>query len=523
MKRSLLVPIVYLALGACSSEVEVDGALGSHSQALVQHRAAPVGLSLRFDGGAASPLTLVEGAARFVQELDLTESVASIEDEGIQPLIESSAWAALDWSGVRQVEEIWVPSLDGTFTRERYFRDAGWMEQSSVFQLQALDASGGPAGASWVVAAGRDDGSAPPSDVFIRRFNARQLAVGCPGIGDCAGASFVAEGLVQLRAALDAPRQSRVVPACAASLRLSWNRLPSAPFEVAVSTVEEPALQPGFEVELEPEAPPNGGSHYEPGESVSFRVTFRDGQGNRLHPPGQLPTYADFLAGVGTGGLRYLDLSVSTRLYYALKHRESTLLATLSGPTDELATPQTVVDPLLFFGPQVPFATTAVDGFTSVAQTVPPSAIVFGGLGDPSLWALPVSDVLTFTIPLDAQPGTYVLAVKARRDFQGEALNRGATVEIAVGESAPTTFTPDTVCVDCHGEPETSFASLLHGVEDRRACFGCHASLGIELDNALDIRVHTIHDRSDRFDADIRDCGLCHLSPPTGPARGLLE
>jgi hypothetical protein len=57
---------------------------------------------------------------------------------------------------------------------------------------------------------------------------------------------------------------------------------------------------------------------------------------------------------------------------------------------------------------------------------------------------------------------------------------------------------------------------------DRRACFGCHSSLGIEPDNVLDIRVHTIHDRSERFGANVRNCSNCHLATPDGPARGLL-
>jgi len=58
---------------------------------------------------------------------------------------------------------------------------------------------------------------------------------------------------------------------------------------------------------------------------------------------------------------------------------------------------------------------------------------------------------------------------------------------------------------------------------DRRACYSCHSSLAFEPDAAIDIRVHTVHDRSERFAslAKITDCGLCHLTPPTGPARGI--
>lgn len=485
---------------------------------------APVGLSLLWSNGVASPRALVGLTPRFVQELDIVESVPSAIDDGIAPLITRSGLSGLNWAGAQQVEEIWVPSLDGTFTRERYYRGAAWMEAASVFTLEAIGPSGAVLGVPWVVRAGRDDVQRPSDDLFVRRFDARQLALGCAAVGDCSSASYLAEALVQVRGALHPRVDSRIVPPRTAALRLSWNRLPGAALTVDIERVApgEAEFDAGFRVELEPASAPANGSFYEPGEAVSFRVSFLDGSGQRLHPVGSLPSYGEFVAGAVESGLRYLDLSLLTRLYYALKHRESNLFVVLSGPTDQLRTPQTVVDPNLFFAPQVPFATTPVDGFTAVGQTVPPAAIIFGGLADPSLWSLPVSDEVTFTIPEDAEPGTYVAAAKARRDFGGEALNRGASVEIQVGQAAPTVFTPSTACDSCHAGERTDFDTLLHGAGDRRACFGCHASLGIELDNALDIRVHAIHDRSNRFDADIHDCGVCHLTPPDGPQRGVL-
>jgi hypothetical protein len=485
---------------------------------------APVGLSLLLSNGASPSKVLVGLTRRYLQELDIVESVPSATDAGIGPLITGGRFAGLNWSGVTQVEELWVPGLDGTFTRERYYRGARWMEQASVFTLEALGPRGAVLGEPWVVHAGRNDRQAASDDTFIRRFDARQLALGCASVGDCSSASFVAEALVQVRGALHPVLDAHVVPPRAAELRLSWNRLPGAHFSVAVERVasSEAAFDPGFQVTLEPVSTPENGRYYEPGESVSLRLGFLDGGGRRLHPVGELPSYAAYAAGQVESGLRYLDLSLQTRLYYALKHRESNLIVVLSGPTDQLRTPQTVVDPNLFFGPQVPFATTSTDGFTALGQTVPPAAIVFGGLAQPSLWSAPVSDVVTFRIPDDAGAGTYVAAVKARRDYAGEALNRGTTIDLQVGQDELTQFTPRTTCTSCHSEPRTGFATLLHGLGDRRACFGCHASLGIEPDNALDIRVHTIHDRSERFEADIHDCGLCHLTEPTGPQRGVL-
>ncbi|HTV21817.1 MAG TPA: hypothetical protein VMG12_24175 [Polyangiaceae bacterium] len=510
--------------GDAAGPVTADDAARAQDVSAAGAPVSPVGLSLFWSNGVASPKTLVGLTPRFIQELDIVESVPSSVDNGIAPLITGSGLSALNWTGVAQVEEIWVPSLDGTFTRERYYRNAQWMNAASVFTLQAIGPNGATLGDPWVVRAGRDDFQGPANDLFIRRFDARQLALGCASVGDCSGASFVAEALVQVRGALHPVLDSRIVPPRTASLRLSWNRLPSTSFSVDVERIaqNEAEFDAGFSVELDPASAPANGNYYEPGETVSFRLSFLDGSGQRLHPVGSLPTYEEFVTGQVTSGLRYLDLSLLTRLYYSLKHRESNLFVVLSGPTDQLRTPQTVVDPTLFFGPQVPFATTAVDGFSAVGQTVPPAGIVFGGLGDPSLWALPVSDVVTFTIPEDAEPGTYVAAIKARRDFAGEALNRGDTLEIQVGQTTPTVFTPSTTCTSCHSGARTGFDTLLHGVDDRQACFGCHASLGIEFDNALDIRVHAVHDRSNRFDADIHDCGVCHLTPPTGPQRGVL-
>jgi len=336
-------------------------------------------------------------------------------------------------------------------------------------------------------------------------------------------ATFRAEALIQLRDALTPEKDARNVPRAATALQVSFSQLPGKVYSVELVHQSAGSDGPGygFQVQLEPSSAPANGAYYVPGEQVSFRVTFRDGQGQRLFPPGQLPTYAEFVSGQVESGLRYLDVALATRLYYSLKHRESNVLAVLSGPVHKLKTPQTVVDPNLLFLPQAPFATPGVDGYTAVAQTVPAAGIVFGGLSDPSLWSTPVSDVLTFTVPADAEPGTYLAAIKARRDFGGEALNRGATVEIQVGQAQATTFSPKTRCTSCHQE-RTSFDTILHGISDRRACFGCHSSLGIEFDNVLDIRVHTIHDRSDRFGADVMRCSNCHSSAPTGPARGLL-
>ncbi|HEY8945349.1 MAG TPA: hypothetical protein VIM73_13855 [Polyangiaceae bacterium] len=525
-KRLLACAVVCFTFSGCgaSSEDSVEKT-GAALQSNPRCGDGPVGLSFFFRNGAANPIVFRGNPARFLQEIDISESVVTTTDQGIQPLITSSAVSGMDWRGVTQVEEIWLPAFDGTFTRERYYRNARWMENEGNFTVHALDAQGHQVGPALVAHAGRDDRRSAQDDDWTRRFNARQLTSGCSAIGNCTGAtSFTAEALIQLRDALHPEQDARTLPESATALRLEFDQLPGKHYDVSVSHESATALPYGygFQVSLAPISSPPNGRYYLPGDSVDVRVTFSDGAGHRLYPEGSLPTYAAQFARTDTAGLRYLDVLLKDRLYYALKHRESNLLVVLSGPTDKLTTPQTVVDPNFLFLPQVPFATRAVDGFSAVGATVPSAGVIFGGLSDPSLWNLPVSDVVTFTIPNDAEAGTYIAAVKARREFGGEALNRAGDVEIQVGQSQHTGFTPKTACFGCHSEERTQFSTILHGIGDRRACFGCHSSLGIEPDNALDIRVHTIHDRSDRFGADVRNCSNCHLATPDGPARGLL-
>jgi len=102
-------------------------------------------------------------------------------------------------------------------------------------------------------------------------------------------------------------------------------------------------------------------------------------------------------------------------------------------------------------------------------------------------------------------------------------LNRAATTTVQVGTVTPTAFTPATGnCENCHQGP-SGFDRILHGVNDRRACFACHVALSFENDNALEVRVHSIHSRSRRYAADPKNCSVCHFSAPAGPAKGWLS
>src|SRR5262245_54644016 len=494
--------------------------------ALSSAATTPIGLSLFFQNGQMAPFRLIGDAPRYMQEIDLTATAETATDQGIQPIIQSGDLAGLDWSGVRMVDEDWRPDVDVTFIRQRFYRGAKWMEQPSTFRLIQTDSGGLPVGPPLTVSAGKDDKWKKNDDGFVRRFVARQITPGCSAVGDCSGSSrFTAQGLVQWRDALQADQSAQRISPQAASLNLEWNRDPNHSHSVEIQHAE-PSDYPygyGFEPSLQAINPPANGNFYAPGETVSIRVTFRDGQGNRLHPEGSLPTYGEFNRGEITSGLRYYDgFRLFPTTYYALKHREGNLLLTLSGPLDRLDTSQASIGIEQFFVPQITVATAAADGWSGVGTIIPPAPIVFGGTIVPALWETPVSDVVNLVIPPDALPGTYVAALKARRDFGGEALNRGATIKLQVGTAMVTAFNPSTgKCNTCHSGP-SALGRALHGVSDRSACYSCHASLSIEPDAALDIRVHMVHDRSARFPGVMTNCSVCHTTPPSGRARGLL-
>jgi hypothetical protein len=511
----LAAAVCAFIIGASAHQAQLAGSAGGE----------PVGLSLFFRDGAPPPITLVGDAPRYLQEIDIVATVATQGDQGIEPLIENSELASLDWSGVNMVEEDWRAAGDGTFIRQRFYRNASWMEKPSLFLVTATDDRGRPVGPPIVANAGKDDMLKSSDDGFVRRFVVRQVAFGCPSQSDCAGATFMVQGLVQLRDALNPEQRARTIPARATRLELKWSQQPQASRSVQVSHASPSAFPYGYGLQPSIEAvnPPINGGYYRRGETVQFRVTFRDASGNRLRPEGSLSTYGQFLRGEVPSGLRYYNgFALFPTLYYALKHREGLMAVSLLGPTDRLKTPRTTVGAEEFGSSQSDFATTAVDGFTSIFANIPPTPIVFGG--DPADDDTPVSDIVPITIPEDALPGTYVAALKARREWGGEALKRAVTIEIQVGTATPTTFVAKTGrCDTCH-TGSSRLSNLLHGLSDRRACFSCHSSLAFEPDAAIDIRVHEVHDRSDRFKslANINDCATCHLTPPNGPARGLL-
>lgn len=538
MKKATLFALLAVAVGcgtAAPDSPEASSAPGVENTETTSSelRTPAVGLSLWFENGtvrkengAAKTIDLYGDAARYVQELDLTAQADTTTDQGITPIMTSGDLADLDWRGVKKVDEDWRPELGSnprTYTRSIFYRNARWMERESIFALVPVNDRGIPVGVPILEIAGSDDKLRPSDDGFVRRFGARQITRGCRAIGDCTGASsFTAQALVQVRNAQNASARAQKIPSNATQLELIWTEqlLKSRKVPIHHRSFATTPYRYGFALGLELTHPPANGQFFVAGEAVDFRITYKDGAGNRLHAPGSLPAYADFATDSIASGIRYYDgFQQLLTLYYALKHREGNTLWSLSGPTDRVKSNPRVQGDLEFLfgsGTQVPTATVAESGFTGFFDVVPSVA----GTLDPVLSTMPVSDTYKVTLPADVLPGTYTLTWKGRRDWGGEALNTSTTIDLQVGQKAKTTFTAKTGrCQNCH-EGDSGFDRILHGNADRRTCFGCHMPMESEPDQALDYRIHLIHSRSQRFAANPNVCSTCHLTPPTGPARG---
>ncbi len=496
----------------------LGGAAALHSDSSPE----TVGLSLFFQNSQMPKLTLAGDAKRFLQEIDIVANGAPTStDQGIQPLIQSGDFANLDWTGVQMVEEDFRPNPDGTFLRQRFYRNATWMKRDTAFAVLPVNASGFPVGLPLVAFAGNDNNRTAADDGFVRRFNARQIASPCRTKTDCTGATFTTQALAQWRVPLKPSERARAIPAEASGLRLFWSEQPFANRTVAVETrrASDFAFGYGFQPSLQTLNQPANGSFWMPGETINLRINVKDGAGRPLNTPGSLPTYGQFLRGEIPSGLQYYDgARLASTLYYAMKHREAMFGVGLIGPTNKIKPTSLTVGFETIFLPNVPTATITADGYSGLFQSVPALAILFGA----APLDAPVSDTISFTVPADSLPGTYILAMKARRLWAGEASNKAFTMDIQVGQAAATPANLTTgPCSTCH-TGNSSLSNVLHGISDRRPCQVCHATLAFEPDSPVDIRVHTIHQRSKRFDSNIQNCMQCHLTPPTGPARGLL-
>src|SRR6185503_7774532 len=326
---------------------------------------------------------------------------------------------------------------------------------------------------------------------------------------DCAGASsFQEEALVELRNARTPGPVFTLAPSTAA-LEVRWSLKPGSHYVVPITQVAAPPFDYGVSPEIAALTPPGPGGVYAPGADITFQITLRDGAGNRLHPPGSLPSYNDVVSGQDETGIQYYRAFFDpTTTDYRRKHRERMLMAQIIGPMQDVQPIRTVVDLSQFADPVITIGTPSRDGVFSQANTFPSSDILF----NPAAWSSLASDTWTYHLPADAAPGTYRVTLKGRRVYYGEDIPFTKQIDIQVGTAVPTSATLSTgPCNTCH-TGGGALSEVLHANSDRAACAGCHAPLSFELEGPIHVRVHFIHGRSDRVDAPPARCDACHLT-----------
>jgi hypothetical protein len=357
----------------------------------------------------------------------------------------------------------------------------------------------------------------PFDSFFTRRLRGIQWTNNCVSKTDCSTAtSFMEEALVELRYA-GGPHPSFQLDSATTQLRVTWTANSNRRYTIPITQIAAPTWDYGFGIDLEVTTPPRPNGTYAPGTTLQVQFTLRDGSGKRLHAPGSLPSFVDYLAGNNPAGIDYWNVSEKVMTYYRRKHMEKQMVVAIDGPVQSTAP---VRDTLDFFGQiftttdgALVTATNAANGFYGEAAAVPPWKTLVGI--DPI--DTPVHDTVTFTLPADAKPGTYKIVMKARREYLGEDLPRATTLAIQVGTTQKTSKTFSTGgCKACHNG-SSELPRMSHGLDldQRDVCTTCHVPLPFEPEGPVYVRTHFLHSRSGRLNASPTECNLCHLDRPS--------
>ena len=536
MRPGFLVALsAVVSMAACSSNVPTTSESGEQTESTSSDlsfgtfptpgpttKSTPIGIALDLEDGQGQPLSVRAGQLVYINQVDMRAAITTTVDEGVAGLQTQGDFADLPWAGTVQADQSFVdvPNADGTWTRRRFYRESAWMNLPSSFFIEQLDASGRPSGASLFVDSALEFLRTPNDSFFVRRMRAIQWANNCSTgpsnalpQGDCSTANnFTEEALVELRYS-EGPLPNMQIGANTTQLRFVWSLRPDKPYVIPVTQVVNPPLDYGFSLELAPVTPTAPDGTYAPGQQVSFQVTLRDGSGNRLHPVGQLPSYLDYLSGDTNGIQYYRFFQEQYATYYRRKHHEHHLIVGIQGPAQSLQPTRHDVNLATDIDPEtnaVITATPSADGFYGQAQEIPSFTNLLGG---PASWATAPSDVVSFNISSDAQPGTYFVQLKGRREYLGEEIPRSApVVEIQVGTPKPTQAVLGVGgCQSCH-TGGSSLTRVNHGLADLRTCSACHAAQPNELEGPIYVRLHFIHSRSERFDQPTFFCANCHLN-----------
>ncbi|MFT3696798.1 MAG: hypothetical protein QM831_26895 [Kofleriaceae bacterium] len=475
----------------------------------------PIGLALDIEDGVPVPIKARKNQTFYINNIDMRAHIETTVDEGVAGLAHAGDFAGANWTGATDVDQsfVYLPNNDGTFTRRRFFRDAKWMNDPSAFLIEQIDAKGHLLALPIVVDSGLLGLRTGIDSFFDRRMRAIQWTNDCASKTDCTTAhNFEEEALVELRYSNGVKPGFQLTSATTA-LRVTWTANGKA-YTIPVEQVANPEWDYGFNIALAMQTPPDADGTYHAGEEIAVQWTLTDGSGKRLHPVGSMPTLADYVGGNDPAGIDYWNQGERVATYYRRKFLEKQMNVAIAGPMQDTGAIRDTIDLInaIFASPDgsVTSASPSVQGFYGAAASVPSWATMIGVIPADA----PVADSAKFTIPADAKPGTYKIAMKARRSYMGEELARAATMTIQVGTTTVTHKVLDTGnCAQCHnggGDP----SRVNHGLalSDRDMCATCHAPLAFEPEGPIAVRVHFVHSRSGRLDVSPTQCALCHTT-----------
>lgn len=467
------------------------------------------------------------GALYFLRELTAVDTVfgqhTNYNDRHAPAswIRKQSLFKDLDWSGMTVGRDEWRSYNNrGTFQRETYFENAAWMlSDDDTFQLEVLDA----------------DGTVRSSTTYNRKDFLAENAV--------TGRTRVSWSVVGLTRPLfpgdnvehvdpdygPAPTYQTTVKVSLANstnpfntfrmpqltgegfIRVTWSLMPEKPFLFPVTFVPEQSRDAscykldanglatservpcGFGLDQKVSvARPANGKFFMPGDTVDFRVSLRDGDGNGLHPRDGLPTFNEYMGDKSNGFAYFNEFMLTTFRDVSSSETGFKVVGPLQDIRATYGTYQTPYfaypnssEPFYFLYPN--------------ATHLPRGADVM----PPTQWSV--------TLPENAKPGTYAIYVKGHRNFMGERLNRMDPFFFQVGQEKATTY-PGRVgnCQICHNGVN-SLSNLHHGlsVDHVEACTVCHTD---ETVGFMPDVIHRIHMGSRKYEKNKADCTLCHLT-----------
>jgi hypothetical protein len=477
-------------------------------------------------------IRLMANTTYFLNQFTVTDAVVNMHTNAadmtapLNWIKTQSRFKSLDWSNVGQVLEDWVfiSEVPGTFqnrwNRIVYFDNANWRRvKGDTLKVEILDSEGTVRGtpieyarSEFLVESAqsghtsftwRVENVAPPRFPGDTEVHPNPEIPGWPPQAP----DYRTIARMDLFGSTN-PFKTFKIPDLrgVGAVRVTWSQMPEEPFYFPVTFVAKEDVPPtcyddtgnqtvqcGFGVDpaLKFVAPANG-QYYQPGEVVNVFVDVRDGDGNRLHHPDELPSATEVNANQ-SNGILYPSIPIINNTLEV----DQMPYVNIAGPLQKLRTRSNPKEPPAYFTQDFAFS------FVSETATFP------GGYGElepkwNTRWAL--------QLPTTVEPGTYVALVKFNRYFMGERVAKMKPFFFQVGTTEKTRY-PGRVgnCQMCH-RGVLSLDNLRHGlsVDHIEACKSCHqyetANGGSFMDN-----IHKIHMRSAKFPMPKNDCTTCHL------------